>query len=81
MHLENIPKLACNIPLVLAQLVLPQFHITITGDGIDGIDVLDSEVEHVKGRVPSGGDIAGYHTFSEFEVLKNGEPLGQNNGC
>jgi hypothetical protein len=76
MHLENIPKLACNIPLVLAQLVLPQFHITIAGDGIDSCNVLDGKVEHVKGRVLSGGDVAGNHALSKFKVLKNGKPLG-----
>jgi hypothetical protein len=76
MHLKNIPKLACNIPLVLAQLILPHFHITIAGDGIDGCDVLDSEVEHIKGRIPSGGDVAGHHAFGEIQILKNGEPVG-----
>ena len=48
----------------------------IAGDGIDGSNVLNGEVEHVKGRVPSGGDIMGHHMFGEFEVLKNGKPLG-----
>jgi len=48
----------------------------IAGDGVDGCDVLDGEVEHVKGRVPSGGDVAGHHTFGEFKILKDGEPLG-----
>jgi len=69
-------KLACNIPLILAQLILPQLHIMITGDGIDGCGVLDSKVKHVKGQVPSGGDVMGHHAFSKFEILKNGEPLG-----
>ena len=34
--------------------------------------MLDGEVEHVKGRVPSGGesDVAGHHRFSEFEVIE-----------
>jgi hypothetical protein len=45
MHLQNVPKLACNIPLILTQLILPQFHIMIAGDGIDGSDVLDGEVK------------------------------------
>ena len=75
MHLKNVPKLACNIPLILAQLILSQFHIAIAGDGIDGCDVLNGEVEHIKCRVPLGGDVTGYHTFGKFEVLKNGEPL------
>ena len=66
----------CNIPLVLAQLILPQFHITIASDGIEGCNVLDSKVEHVEGGVPSGGDVAGHHTFSELKILKNSEPLG-----
>ena len=43
--------------------------------------MLDSEVEHVEGRVPSGGDVAGHHAFCQLEILKNGEPLGQNNRC
>ena len=75
MHLKNIPKLACNIPIILTKLVLSQFHITIACDGVDGCDVLNGEVEHVKCQIPLGGDIAGHHAFVEFEVLKNGEPL------
>ena len=66
----------CNIPLILAQLVLSQFHVTIASDGVDGGDVLNGKFEHVKGWVPSGGDIVGHHMFNEFKILKNGELLG-----
>jgi hypothetical protein len=75
MHLENIPKLQCNIPLILTQLVLSQFHITIAGHRIDCHDMPHSKVEHVKCRVPSCCNIMGHHMFSKFEILKNGEPV------
>lgn len=74
-HLEDILKLACHIPVIFAQLILPQLHITIASDGVDCCDVLDSKVEHVKGRVPLGPDITGDYTFGYLEVLKDGEPL------
>ena len=53
-YLENISKLVCNGPITFAQLVLPEFHIVIHGKCVDCCDVLDSKVEHVKGRIPPG---------------------------
>jgi len=80
--LEERPS-TWHATLVLAQLILlSQFHITIAGDGIDGCDVLNGEVKpkssasSVEFHWLDSGDVAGHHTFGEFEVLKNSEPLG-----
>lgn len=74
-HLENVPKLTRHVPVVFAQLILPQFHITIASDGVDCFDVLDSKFKHVEGRVPSGPDITGHHPLRDLKLSKYGKPL------
>ena len=75
MHLENIPKLARHLPVILIKFILPQFHLAVTSDGIDGCDVFNSKVEHVECRIPPGTDIAGNHALSDLEILKDRKPL------
>ena len=74
-HLKNIPELACHIPVFFAQLVLPEFHFTITSDGVNCRDMLNCEVKHVECRIPLGLDITGHHLLGKLELLKDGEPL------
>ena len=48
-YLENVSKLAGNIPITFAELVFPKLHIAISSNEVDSCDVLDCEIKHVEG--------------------------------
>ena len=52
----------------------------IGGDSINGSTIIDGKLEHVKGQIPPGGDIARHHPDPEIKFLELGEPSRENNG-
>jgi hypothetical protein len=61
--------------VIFTQLVLPEFYVVISGDGVYCHDMLDSEVEYVKSRIPSGLDVTGHHPLNNIELSKDRKPL------
>ena len=75
-HLEDVTEKCCDFPVLLSQLVLPQFHPLISGDRLEGFTIFDGEFQHVVSRFPACRNVAWHHPQAEHKFFEGCEPLG-----
>ena len=69
-----------NSPLIICPLILVKVEIAVGGDSIDGNMIVNGEVKHVEGRVPTCWHIMWHHLDAEAKFFELCEPSREDNG-
>ena len=80
-YLENAYEIFNNDPIIVVELILPQFQSFVSSDLVDSCSMYEHETHHVVGGVPSHYDITRNELVFEAQFGASAVPGRKGNSC
>ena len=81
MYLKNAYEIFNNDPVIVVELILPQFQSFVSSDLVDGCSMYEHETHHVVGGVPSHYDVMRNELVFEAQFRASATPGRKGNSC
>ena len=80
-YLKDVNKIFDNDPVIIVELVLPQFQTLVGSDLVDSFLVCEDKTHHVICQVPSCYNIMRDKSLVEVKFQAGAAPHRKSNGC